>query len=187
MDPINQHAAWFWLRNGPDMNFAKNEAIRLLRLLPTRVEPALLDMAIALGGGLHVARIKYDAVTDNATYPEEAVLLYRPQWRGSDGHLRFGVGMGQRTQAKHIDPFDINRRPFYGVWAEDPQARAVLGQRRENRDWCNWAWWESIELTPSGTDEDFLLWYANLAAREVHRTWLDCSEAIDGVAEQATS
>jgi PD-(D/E)XK nuclease superfamily len=188
MDPINQHAAWFWLRHGPDMNFARNEAIRLLLLLPGHVQTSLCDLARQLGDDLQVSRRSYAAVTEEGrTYQEEAVLLYRADWCGSDGNPQFAVGMGQRAEAKHFDPFEINKRPFCGVWAEDPQARTILGQGKENRGWCNWAWWESIELTPSTVDEDFLAWYAELVKREVHRIWLDYNGEIDRVAKQFAS
>ena len=184
MDPVNQHAAWFWLRNGPDMKFARNEAIRLLLLLPGHVETALRDLAGQLGGDLQVSRRNYTAVTEESKeYQEEAVLLYRAQWCGSDGNPQFSVGMGQRAEDKYFDPFEINKRPFCGVWAEDPQARTILGEGKENRGWCNWAWWESIELTPSDVDEDFLAWYAELVKREVQRIWLDYNGEIDGIAE----
>jgi hypothetical protein len=95
--------------------------------------------------------------------------------------------MGQRAEAKYFDPFEINKRPFCGVWAEDPQARTILGEGKKNRGWRNWAWWESIELTPSDADEDFLVWYAELVKREVHRIWLDYNQEVDGIVNQTPS
>jgi hypothetical protein len=188
MGPVNQHAAWFWLRNGPDMKFARNEAIRLLLLLPGQVEATLRDLAGQLGSDLQVSRRNYIAVTEEGRkYQEEAVLLYRAQWCGSEGNPQFGVGMGQRAEDKYFDPFEVNKRPFCGVWAENPQARATLGEGKEYRGWCNWAWWESIELTPSDVDEDFLAWYAELVKREVHRIWLGYNGEIDGIAKQTPS
>jgi PD-(D/E)XK nuclease superfamily len=188
MDPINQHAAWFWLRNGHDMKFARNEAIRLLLLLPGHVETALRDLAGQLGSDLQVSRRNYTAVTEEGRkYQEEAVLVYRAQWCDSHGIPQFGVGMGQRAEDKYFDPFEINKRPFCGAWAEDPQARTILGEGKANRGWYNWAWWESIELVPSDMDEDFLAYYAELVKREVRRIWLDYNGEIDGIANQTPS
>lgn len=123
--PINQHAARFWLRHGKAMKSAETDTARLLESLPAQVESAMRRMALELGDGLKVTRVSYEVATNRFVDPEVALVMHRPQWRAGD-KPRFGVGFGQRRLAKHINPFDVNKRPFYGVWAADPEAQDAL-------------------------------------------------------------
>ena len=125
MGPVNQHAAVFWARHGLEMLNARDEAIRLLTMLPDAVDTALGCLAHELGGDLEVSRFPYVAQGRYRSYQEVAVLLHRRRWRGSGIEPKFGVGFGQR--ASNVDFFDTDKKPFFGVWAADPNVRAVLG------------------------------------------------------------
>jgi hypothetical protein len=182
MEPVNQHAARFWIRYGADMSQAKGEAARLLKMLPGRIDAALTIVARELGDDVAVARFEYPAQGRSATYSEVAVLLHRPQWRGSSGKPLFGVGAGQRT--KDVDPHNRDWSPFFGVWAEDADARAHL---RDDGEWNNWAWWAPVDLTPPDDDEDLLDWYVTVAVRDLRRTWLENIEMIDELAARQSS
>ena len=159
------------------MDAAKGELVRLLKILPDQIAVDLASLAKELGDELQVARIDYIARGKYGAYPETAVLLHRPQWRDSDGHLRFGIGTGQRT--RDVDPFDSDKSPFFGVWAEDPATRAALG----DGVWHYWAWWSPVDLTPPGNGEDLLSWYSSVAVEDVLRTWHDSRETIDSLAK----
>jgi len=148
------------------MEAAQREAARLLGLLPARIESALRLLAEELSGPLQVSRVKYVARgRKDINYPEVAILLHRPQWTNSHGQPRFGAGAGQRT--KGVDPFDNDKSPFFGVWAEDSAARAFLGDGQ----WQDWAWWDSVDLTPPAHGEDLLDWYTAVAVQNVRQTW----------------
>jgi hypothetical protein len=181
VEPINQHAALFWLRNGPDMDAAKSEAVRLLKMLPDQIAADLASLAQEIGDNLQVARIDYIARGKYGAYPEVALLLHRPQWCGAEGQPRFGIGAGQRT--RDVNPFDRDKSPFFGVWAEDPVARADLG----DGEWHNWAWWSPVDLEPPCNGEDLLSWYSSVAMRDVRRTWHESWETIDKLAKQTVS
>jgi PD-(D/E)XK nuclease superfamily len=178
VEQINQHAALFWLRHGRDMDAAEAEAARLLKMLPDRIAADLTHLAKKLGSDLQIARIPYVAVGKKASYPEIAVLLYRRDWRGADGSPRFGIGAGQRT--KDVDPFDSDKSLFVGVWAEDPVARAELG----DGEWDRWAWWKAVDLTPPDDGADLLTWYTSVAVRDVERAWQESAELIDRLVDR---
>lgn len=182
MEPVNQRAALFWLRYGSDMEAARCEAVRLLDLLPARIESALRVLAGDLPSPLQVSRVEYVARgRKDTSYSEVAVLLHRPQWTNSHGQPRFGAGAGQRT--KGVDPFDNDKSPFFGVWAEDSAARALLGDGQ----WHNWAWWDSVDLTPPAQGGDLLDWYTAVAVQNVRQAWLDNIKGIDEIARQVPS
>ncbi len=176
MEPVNQHAAVFWARHGFEMLNARDEAIRLLTMLPEAVEKALGGLAQDLGGDLEVSRFPYVAQGRyNRTYQEVAVLLHRRRWRGSGTEPKFGIGFGQR--ASSVDFFDTDKKPWFGVWAADPNNRNALG----DSSWHLWAKWDYVDLTPPENGEDLLSWYGDAVVRAVRQTWEEDGPAIDGL------
>lgn len=179
MAPVNEHAALFWLRHGREMGEAQEEARRLLALLPGEVETALTGLAEELAVGLQVTRVEYVAPGRRADYPELPFCytvgtgVAPPQNRCS----LLGLGSEPRT----LIPFDPNKMPFFGVWARDLQARAALGDGA----WHNWAWWNSVDLTPPENGENLLRWYRDAAVQAVHNTWNEYGPRIDELAENA--
>ena len=173
MEPVNQHAARFWLRHGDEMMKARNEASRLLGMLPDRVEIALAGLADRLGEDMQVTRLNYTVPRARANYQEVAVLLHRRGWRGSSRQPTLGVGFGQRTAS--VDPFDPNKAPFFGVWAEDPAARASMG----DANWHNWAWWEPVALRPPDNEGDLLSRCVDAAVHAVRSMWDEYAGRLD--------
>ncbi|MER7671302.1 hypothetical protein ABTY61_22940 [Kitasatospora sp. NPDC096128] len=176
--------ARFWITHSTALLAAQDAARRLLKLLPAHMTTALTALAAEIGEDLTVATVPYIAKGNEASYPETAVIMSRPQWlTGDTPVLGFGLGIRRETD-QHCgpDPDDNYLRPFYGIYCTDPAVSADINRRFIHKGWGgHWAWWQYVNLTAQPHGIGFLEHNAAAATRAIRDAWLDRSGTVESV------
>jgi predicted nucleotide-binding protein len=180
----DQEAARFWLKYGGKVPEVKDAARRLLARLPERTGRTLERLSASLDKDLMVSSFGYIARdAGGAEYPERAVLMARRSWVGRKGPTRLGIGLGQSVNP---DPHSELRRPFWGIYAADPE---ILDRLRESFGpsdalWHPWAQWEYLRLDPPDGRRDLLTHFATAVAEHARLSWEENIRILDRVIDR---